>query len=74
MSDKTYIHKTYAKGFAINVTPGDRCADVLHYLMFGTFLGGRSLEGVTWEEVEQSSKATKALSLSMKQNMDKNGN
>jgi hypothetical protein len=42
--------KTYGKGWSITVDPSDRAADVLHYLICGTLLGGRSLDGVTWEE------------------------
>ena len=32
-----------------NVKPEDRETDVLHFLMTGQLLGGRSMEGVTWE-------------------------
>ena len=46
-----YTYKTFGLGFAIRVEPADRGADVLHYLQFGTLLGGRSLDGVEWEEV-----------------------
>lgn len=47
-----YNHVVYRKGFAIDVTPEERSADVMHYLITGGLLGGRSLEGVTWEEVD----------------------
>ncbi len=39
-------------GWAIKVTPPDRGADVIHYLITGQLFCGRSLEGVTWEQVE----------------------
>lgn len=45
-------HKTYGMGVAIKVTPEDRSADVMHYLITGHLLGDRSLEGVTWEDIE----------------------
>jgi len=54
-----YEQKTYGKGWSITVDPGDRAADVLHYLMFGTLLGGRSLDGVTWEENKAPAEALK---------------
>ena len=44
--------KTYGTGFAVKVTPEDRSVDVLHYLTTGGLLGGRSLDGVIWEEVK----------------------
>jgi hypothetical protein len=46
--------ETYGKGFALEVTPKDRSADVLHYVLTGNLLGGRSLDGVTWEQVDDS--------------------
>ena len=46
-----YTHETYGIGFAVRVTPQDRSVDVLHYLQFGTLMGGSSLDGVEWEEV-----------------------
>jgi hypothetical protein len=42
----------YGSGFALKVTPEDRSTDVLHYLLTGHLLGGRTLEGVEWEELE----------------------
>jgi len=44
--------RRYGVGFSIKVTPEDRSEDVLHYLITGYLLGDRSLEVVTWEEVE----------------------
>lgn len=44
-----YKHVTYGKAWSMEVTPEDRAVDVLHYLTTGGLLGGRSLEGVTWE-------------------------
>ncbi len=38
--------------WSIKVTPPDRAADVIHYLITGQLFCGRSLEGVTWEQVE----------------------
>ena len=64
-----YEDKTYGKGWSVKVDPGDRCADVLHYLMFGTLLGGRSLDGVTWTDEEPSEaarKSAKRLAASMR--------
>ena len=54
MSEDDYKYKktVYGKGWAIKVTPDDRAADVMHYLITGGLLGGRSLDGVTWEEAE----------------------
>jgi len=46
-----YTHKTYGTGFALKVSPSDRSVDVMHYFFTGTLLGGRSLDGVDWEEV-----------------------
>lgn len=43
------MNKTYSTGFAIKVTPEDRATDVMHHLTTGGLLGGRSLDGVTWE-------------------------
>lgn len=64
-----YKQVTYGKGFALKVTPKDRGADVMHYLMFGTLLGNRSLEGVEWEEIktDEPSASTKALARSMRE-------
>lgn len=66
-----YESKVYGKGYALKVTPEDRAADVLHYLTTGHLLCDRSLEGVTWEEVELSDEArnkrTAALATSMKE-------
>ncbi len=47
-----YKQVTYGKGWAIRVTPEDRAADVMHHLITGGLLGGRTLDGVTWEEAE----------------------
>lgn len=51
-----YKHVTYGKGFTLEVTPKDRGADVMHYLITGHLLGGRSLDGVTWVETELNKK------------------
>lgn len=58
-------HKTYGTGFAITVTPPDRADDVLHYLITGTLSGGRSLEGVTWEDCPDSVVARRDEALAM---------
>ena len=50
MSEK-YKHVVFSEGFSIKVTPEDRAVDVMHYLLTGGLLGGKSLEGVTYEEV-----------------------
>ena len=55
-----YVHKVYATGFAIKVTPEDRGVDVMHNIITGGLLGGRSLEGVTAEEVEHSDAAKRS--------------
>ena len=47
-----YETETYGTGFILRVTPQDRSADVMHYLITGHLLGSRSLDGVTWEEVD----------------------
>jgi hypothetical protein len=52
-----YTHKTYNTGFTLHVTPKDREVDALHYVMFGTLLGGRSLEGVVINEVPVDNRA-----------------
>ena len=69
-----YEHKTYGKGRSITVNPGDRAADVLHYLICGTLLGGRSLDGVTWEENKEPKEAAnnrvKFLTASMRMTQD----
>ena len=41
----------YTQGYSLKVTPSDRSIDVFHHLTTGGLLGGRSLDGVTWEEV-----------------------
>ncbi len=48
----TDMNKEFSSGFILNVYPPDRSADVMHYLITGELFCGRSLEGVTWEEVE----------------------
>lgn len=69
MSD--YEIKTYGTGFAVVVDPPERGADVLHYLVTGHLLGGRSLDGVTWKEADNEEynklalKRAKALVKSM---------
>jgi len=60
-----YQHTVYAKGWAIKVNPPERSHEVMHYLMTGGLLGGRSLDGVTWEEVEPDNSAAKALGRAM---------
>lgn len=66
-----YEIKTYGTGIAVKVTPKDRSEDVLYYLITGQLMGGRSLDGVTWEEVDNSEynklalKRAKALVKSM---------
>ncbi len=67
-----YEAKIYAKGFTLKVDPSDRGVDVMHYLQFGTLLGGRSLDGVTWEQTdieddEFMSKRAKSLAKAMRQ-------
>ncbi len=67
-----YEAKTYSKGFTLKVDPPDRGVDVMHYLQFGTLLGGRSLEGVAWEQAdieddEFMSKRAKSLAQAMRQ-------
>lgn len=69
--------KAYKCGFALKVIPEDRSADVLHYLMTGYLLGGRSLDGVTWEKIESgkynkiAEKRAKALEASMQNTKNK---
>ena len=61
-------HKTYSSGFSLDVTPKERGVDALHYVMFGTLLGGRSLEGVVINEVPVDHRARNdALRESMKE-------
>ena len=67
-----YEAKTYAKGFILKADPEDRTVDVMHYLNFGTLLGGRSLDGVTWdktdiEDDEFMQKRAKQLAKAMRQ-------
>ena len=70
--EKEYRQVTYGKGYAIKVTPEDRAVDVMHYLITGGLLGGRSLGGVTWEEAEDEEyekiqeKRAKMLAASMR--------
>lgn len=52
-----YNHITYGKGFALEVTPPTRSADVMHYLLTGGLLGGRSLDGVVWKEMSADTTA-----------------
>lgn len=56
-----YTHKNYGGGFACKVTPVDRGADVLNYLITGHPLCGRSLDGVKVEFVDQPAEWTRAL-------------
>lgn len=44
-----YDHVTYGKGYTVIVEPQDRAADVMHNIITGGLLGGRSLEGVAVE-------------------------
>ena len=46
-----YTPAIHRKGFYLRVTPEDRAADVLHYLITDYLLGSQPLEGVTWEHV-----------------------
>jgi hypothetical protein len=67
-----YEHKTYSTGWSVKVTPEDRTVDVLHYLTTGGLLGGRSLDGVTWEDAgedygELRKRNAKFLAASMRQ-------
>lgn len=50
METDRYRHITYGTRFAIDVDPPERVEDVLHYLLTGQLLEGRSLEDVTWTE------------------------
>ena len=54
-----YKEVTYGKGFVLEVTPPDRSADVMHYLLTGHLLCGRSLEGVEWKEMDEDSEFVK---------------
>ena len=54
-----YETVTYGKGWAIEVTPEDRSVDVMHYLLTGHLLCGRSLEGVSWVELDDDHKYVK---------------
>lgn len=56
-----YKAVTYGTGRCFKVTPTDRGADVLHHLVTGGLLGGRSLGGVTWEEVEAPPEYARSL-------------
>jgi len=58
-----YQHVTYGKGFTLRVTPEDRAADVIHFLITGALLGGKSLDGVTWEEVENEVAEKRSIQL-----------
>lgn len=49
----TFERVTYGKRLVLKVEPEDRAADVMHYVITGGLLGGRSLEGVTWEEIDE---------------------
>lgn len=49
-----YEHVVYGVGFKLKVNPPDRGMDVMHYLITGHLLGGRSLDNVTWVETEHS--------------------
>jgi len=51
MMDK-YPHVTYASGFAVKVSPSNRGADVIHNMITGHLLGGRSLDGVAVERLD----------------------
>lgn len=52
-----YNHITYGKGFALEVDPPTRAADVIHYLLTGGLLGEKSLDGVVWKEVSADTTA-----------------
>jgi len=65
-----YQQKTYGKGFALKVTPEDRSVDLMHYLTVGSLLGGRSLEGVTWEKVDINKTSASRLADAMRVNND----
>lgn len=43
-----YDHKVYGTGFALKVDPPERASDVMHYLVTGHLMCGRSLDGVKW--------------------------
>ncbi len=45
-------HKIHTNGFAIEVDPPEMVRDVMHYLVTGGLLCGRSLDGVTWKRVD----------------------
>jgi len=55
-----YDAKTYGQGFVLKVDPPDRAGDVIHYLTTGGLMGGRSLDGVTWEQVEDPERVKSA--------------
>jgi len=64
-----YKETVYSEGYALKVVPEDRAIDVLHHLVTGGLLGGRSLDGVTLEEVEPSEaqkKGAKRLARAMR--------
>ena len=47
-----YEHKVYSSGFVVEVYPKERSHEVLHFLITGHFLCGKSLKGVYWREVK----------------------
>ncbi len=49
-----YEHRIYSKGFGIKVSDPKRGHEVMNYLITGYPLAGKSLEGVTWEYLDDS--------------------
>ena len=74
-----YEHKVYGEGYAFTCKPEKRedgtpyGVDILHYLITGYLLGGRSLDGVEITPLEDKEygkvgrRRAKALAFSMKQ-------
>ena len=54
-------HVTYGTGFIVKSVPESRAEDVMHFLVTGGLLGGRSLDGVTWEVLEGKAPETREL-------------
>ncbi len=48
-----FERKTYGKKRNLIVFPEDRAEDVLYFLITGQLKGGRDLDGVEWEDVNE---------------------